>query len=89
MDFISLKAEGKEAKSPVVRIQRLQCGKAMTFENCQIPLRTFNVNFPPRSVLFHKFLEHESGLGYKMRIKYKTLVNLAGFEIQGDNYLPH
>ena len=52
---MSLKAEGKEAKSPVVRMQRLQCGKAMTFVDCYIPLRTFNVHFPPRSVLFVLF----------------------------------
>ena len=44
----------KEAKSPVVSIQSLQCGKTMTFENCHILLRTFNVHFLPRSVLFHQ-----------------------------------
>ena len=54
MDFISLQAEGKEAKSPVVSIESLQCGKAMTFVNCHILLRTFNVHFLPRSVLFHQ-----------------------------------
>ena len=54
VDFISLKAVGKEAKSPVVSMQSLQCGKAMTFENCHILLRTFNVHFLPRSVLFHQ-----------------------------------
>ena len=54
VDFISLKAEGKEAKSPVVSIQSLQCRKAMTFENCHILLRIFNVHFLPRSVLFHQ-----------------------------------
>ena len=54
MDFISLKAEGKEAECPVVSIQSLQCGKAMTFENCHILLITFNNHFLPRSVLFHQ-----------------------------------
>ena len=89
VDFISMKAEGKEAKSSVVRIQCLQCGKASTFESCQILLRTFNINFHQDLSYFTKFLGPESGLGYKIRIKYKTLVNLAGFEIQGDNYLLH
>ena len=49
MDFISLKAEGKETKSPVLRIQSLQRGKAMTFEKCP-----FSVHFLLRSVLFHQ-----------------------------------
>ena len=53
MDFLSLKAKGKEVKNPVVRTQGLKCEKAMIFENSHFPLRTFNVNLLPRSVLIH------------------------------------
>ena len=54
MDFLSLTAEGKEVKNPVVRILGLKCEKAMIFENSYFPLRTFNVNFFPKSVQIHQ-----------------------------------
>ena len=65
MDFITLKAEEKEVKRPVVGIQSLQCGKAMTFENIHIPLRAFNVNILPKSVLFHQSFKARKWSGFE------------------------
>ena len=66
VDFISLKTEGKEAKSPVVSKKSLQCGKAMTFENCHILLRTLMSIFYQDLSYFTKVLGLESGLGFRM-----------------------
>ena len=48
------KSRGKRSQKSSGKYTELECGETMAFENCHILLRTFNVHFLPRSVLFHQ-----------------------------------